>query len=107
MEDLRCFVTMSRRHETDVRQRQILARIDDDPESTLMFGDVVTCEVQPGTHLLRANNTLFWKRLKFGIEPGEHLEFRLINRSGRFTLGLLAVLGVAPLFLKIERRSIA
>ena len=106
-DDLRCFVTLSRRHDSDVRQRQILARIDNGPRLTLLYGSAVTSEVQPGAHLLRANNTLFWKRVRFGIEPGEHLEFILINRSGRLTLGLLAVLGVAPLFLRIERRSIA
>ena len=106
-EDLRCYVTVSRRHETDVRQRQILARIDDRPQAILMFGEAVTAEVEPGAHVLRANNTLFWKRIRFSIEPGEHLEFMLINRSGRFTLGFLALLGVAPLFLRIERRSLA
>ena len=106
-QDLRCFVTLSRRHESDVRQRQIVARIDSSAPFTLLYGEAVTAEVQPGAHLLRANNTLFWKRLRFGIEPGEHLEFILINRPGRLTLGFLAMLGVAPLFLTIERRSIA
>jgi len=106
-DDLRCFVTLSRRHDLDVRQRQIVARIDNEPALTLLYGETVTAEVQPGAHLLRANNTLFWKRLRFGIEPGEHLEFILINRSGKLTLGLLALLGVAPLYLTIERRSIA
>jgi hypothetical protein len=106
-EDLRCYVTLSRRHETDVRQRQILARIDNGEPATLMFGEAVTAEVEPGAHMLRANNTLFWKRQRFSIEPGEHLEFILINCSSRLTLGLLALLGVAPLFLKIQRRSIA
>ena len=104
---MRCFVTLSRRHNSDVQQRQIVARIDNEPPLTLLYGAAVTVEVQPGAHLLRANNTLFWKRLRFGIEPGEHLEFILINRSGRLSLGLLAVLGVAPLYLRIERRSIA
>jgi hypothetical protein len=104
--DLRCLVTISRRDTRDAQQRQVLARIDDGPVSTLMFGDAVTCEVQPGAHLLRANNTLFWKRLRFSIEPGEHLELKLINYAGRLSIGFLAILGVAPLYLKIECRSL-
>ena len=104
--DLRAFVTISRDHEGDSQQRQVLARIDDGAASTLMFGDRITIEVTPGRHTLRANNTLFWKRQAFAIEAGEHLEFVLINRAGRMTLGFLAVMGVAPLYLDIERRSV-
>lgn len=104
--DLRPLVTISREHAQDAQQRQVLVRIDDGGTSTLMFGDRITVEVTPGSHVLRANNTLFWKRVPFTIEPGEHLEFTLINRAGRLTLGFLAVIGVAPLYLDIERRSV-
>jgi hypothetical protein len=104
---LRTFVTISRTHADDVRQRQILARIDDGPVATLMFGDRVTRELVPGGHVLRVNNTLFWKKIAFTIESGEHLEFVAINRAGRMTLSFLALLGVAPLYLTVERRSIA
>jgi len=105
--DLRCFVTISRQHERDAQTRQVISRIDDSPAVTLLFGESVTQEIRPGGHRLRANNTLIWKRLDFTVEPGEHLEFVLINRTGRFTLGFLAILGVAPLFLTIEKRSVA
>jgi hypothetical protein len=104
--DLRAFVTISRDHADDAQQRQVLARLDDGAATTLMFGDRITIEVTPGRHTLRANNTLFWKRQAFTIEAGEHLEFVLINRAGRMTLGFLAVMGVAPLYLDIERRSV-
>lgn len=107
MSDLRTLVTLVRTHGTDAQQRQVLVRVDDGPTATLMFGDQVTREVAPGRHLLRVNNTLVWKRVPFTIEPGEHLEFQLINRPGRLTLGFLALLGVAPLYLAIERRSIS
>lgn len=104
--DVRALVTISRDHANDSQQRQVIARIDDGASSTLLYGDRVTVEVPPGSHLLRANNTLFWKRAAFTIEAGEHLEFVLINRAGRLTLGFLAVMGVAPLFLDIERRNV-
>jgi hypothetical protein len=44
------------------------------PAQTLMFGEAVTLEIKPGTHKLRANNTLFWKSARFNVEPGEHIE---------------------------------
>jgi hypothetical protein len=100
-------VTISRQHDEDVRQRQILVRIDDGPVSTLMFGERVTLDVAPGAHTLRANNTLFWKTQPFSVARGEHLEFVVVNRAGRMTLSFLTVMGVAPLFLSIERRGLA
>lgn len=98
-------VTLARRDERDSQQRQVAARLDDGSVTTLMYGDSRTLEVKPGRHVLKANNTLVWKRMPFVIESGEHIEFQLINRAGRFTLGFLALLGVAPLFLTIERRQ--
>ena len=104
--DPRCFVTLSRTHESDARTRQIIVTLDAGPPRNLMFGETVTLEVRPGQHLLKANNTLFWKRVPFAVEPGEHLEFVTINHPGRMTLGFLTLMGVAPLYLKIEKRSV-
>lgn len=98
-------VTISRTHPADIGQRQVLARVDEGETHTLMFGESVTLQVPAGTHLLRANNTLIWKRQTFTVGPGERTEFVLINKPGRFTLSFLSLLGVAPLFLTIERRQ--
>ena len=105
--DLRTLVTVSRTHETDVRQRQVIARIDSRPKTTMYFGDSFTQEVSPGTHVLRVHNTLVWKTIEFRVEPGEHLEFVIANYAGKITLGFLALLGVAPLYLSVEQRSVA
>jgi hypothetical protein len=105
-DDLRTFVTLSRQHRDDAQHRQVVATIDSGPSATLMFGQAITQEVTPGTHLLRVHNTLFWKKVPFAVEPGEHLEFIVINRAGRVTFGFLAGLGLAPLYLTIERRSL-
>lgn len=105
-DDLRTLVTVSRCHTTDVGYRQIMARIDHRPNTTLLFGESFTQEVSPGTHRFRAHNTLVRKTIDFRVEAGEHVEFIVINRAGSFTLGFLSLLGVAPLFLTIERRSL-
>jgi hypothetical protein len=100
----RVTVTVSRDDDRDVRHRQIYARIDEAATHTLLFGDAFTIDVAAGDHKLRANNTLFWKTVAFSAQPGEHVEFVLINRAPRGTMGLLALFGAAPLALSIERR---
>ena len=96
-------VTIRRDHADDVRQRQIYARVDDGPTHTLRFGDTVTVDLEPGDHTLKSNNTLHWKTVPFRVEPGEHAEFVLINKAGALAFSFLALLGVGPLKLVIEK----
>jgi len=105
LDDLRSLVTISRTHPTDVGERQIIVRLDGGDATRLNFGDTVTGEVQPGRHHLRVHNTLFWKNLHFSVEPGEHLEFIVINTGRWWTWGVAGVLGSAPLFLTVQMRS--
>lgn len=105
LDDLRSFVTISRNHQDDVRERQVYARLDRHA-STLLYGDCVTAEITPGAHHLFVHNTLFWKNIRFTVEPGEHLEFVVINSARWWTWGVAGVLGAAPLFLKVECRSV-
>ena len=97
-------VTLSRTAATDVGQRQIYVRLDDGPSRALAFGDTYTESVPTGRHRLRANNTLYWKSVTFNVEPGERVEFVVVNAAGAFAAGMLAILGVAPLSLVIEER---
>lgn len=96
-------VTISRTHKDDVQHRQVIARIDDGEPLTLLFGDSRTETVVPGEHRLRAHNTLFYRTRRFTVAPGERVRFELVNASGRLTLGFLATMGVAPLYLRIEQ----
>jgi len=106
LEELRTLVTITRRHPRDFGERQVYVRLDDGPRVAMLFGQSFTVEVKPGAHELRAHNTLMWKTVRFHVEAGEHLEFHLINRGGRLTYPVAALLGSAPLFLSIERRSL-
>jgi len=103
-DDLRSFVTLSRTHPTDVGERHVFVKLDD-TKVRLSYGDSFTAELKPGAHHLRAHNTLVWKNLKFTLEPGEHLEFVIINSGRWWTWGMAGVLGSAPLFLSIAKRS--
>jgi len=104
VDDLRSFVTISRTHRTDVGDRQIFVKLDG-TDSRLEFGEEFTAELHPGAHHLRVHNTLMWKNVRFTLEPGEHLEFVLINSGRWWTWGVAGVLGAAPLFLTVETRS--
>ena len=98
-------VTISRTLATDVGQRQVYVSLDGERIATLLFGESVTRDLRPGSHKVTLNNTLVRKTLRFDAQPGQQIEFVFANRPGRFTLGFLALMGVAPLFLTVERRS--
>jgi hypothetical protein len=105
MDEATARVTVARTSDTDVRQRQVIVSVDGGPKATLVFGESATFDVAPGDHRLKANNTLIWKSVPFTAAPGEHVEFVIANRATRFTLGFLSLIGVAPLYLTIERRE--
>jgi hypothetical protein len=105
IDDLRCFVTVSRAHPSDIKERHVFVKLDREP-LRLSYGDHFTLELKPGAHHLRAHNTLVWKNVRFTLEPGEHLEFIIINSGRWWTWGLAGVLGSAPLFLTVEKRSL-
>ena len=96
-------VVITRRHEDDVRDRQIVVSMDGEPLATLMFGQQATREVASGPHRLKAHNTLFWKNLDVDLAPGEEARFIVITRAGSGTLSLLGILGVGPLYLTFDR----
>jgi hypothetical protein len=104
--DLRTLVTFSRTNAHDVGVRQIFVRLDDGPPVALRFGQTLTETVEPGAHRLRVHNTLMRRTVNFTVETGEHLEFILINYCGPIWQGIAAVLGAAPIFLKVHRRSL-
>ena len=104
LDDLRSFVTLSRTHHTDVGERHVFVTLDN-TKVRLAFGDSFTAELTPGAHHLRAHNTLVWKNITFTLEASEHLEFVIINSGRWWTWGLAGVLGSAPLFLSIAKRS--
>ena len=96
-------LVISRTLPSDVGQRQVYVELDGERIATLLSGESVTVPVQPGPHKLRFDNTLHKKTVEFTAVDSERIEYRLANSAGRFALPFLAVMGVAPLYLKIER----
>jgi hypothetical protein len=96
-------LTVERTAESDVRHRQVIVSIDEQPFATLLFGKSETKPIAPGHHTLKAYNTLVWKTVEFDVAEGEHAKFQVINRPGRWTYLLVTLLGVGPIYLTIER----
>ena len=96
-------ITVMRKHPKDVRDRQVVVSLDGAPLATLLYGQTVTREVDPGPHRLRAHNTLFWKTQDVDLQPGEHVRFIAVNRAGVGTYSMLGLFGAGPLYLTFER----
>ena len=96
-------ITITRRSPNDVKQRHIFVSLDGESIAELPFGETVTRQVPPGSHVLRAHNTLVWRTLHCDLTPGEHAHFIVINRPGFATWVMLSLLGTGPIYLTFER----
>ena len=96
-------VTISRTSPEDVKQRQIIVKLDGQRLGELMCGDQISRVVEPGLHRLQVDNTWNWKNVEFNAAPGEHVRFQAVNRGGRFTWFLVGTLGVGPMYVHLER----
>jgi len=98
-------ITVERTSPADVKQRQIIVKLDGEEFATLMHGETATREVPPGEHRIKFDNTWVWKNLDIKLAEDEHLKFRVINRAGRLTWWMVGVLGAGPMYLTVERDS--
>jgi hypothetical protein len=94
---------ITRASERDVRSRQIFVSLDGVKLGDVLFGEKIDRSIPPGPHFLRVHNTLFWKTVRFDAAPGEVVHFETVNYAKRGFLSLVLIIGVAPLFLAVER----
>ena len=106
LDDLRTLLIVRRDDPRDIGDRQVYVRVDHGRSLPMCFGETTKTELRPGTHHVRVHNTLFWKDLDFTIEAGEHLELLVINEGRWWTAGMAGILGAAPLFLRVLKRSL-
>jgi hypothetical protein len=96
-------LTIERTSPEDVRTRQVVVSLDGEPLATLLFGERAARDISPGRHRLRAHNTLVWKTVEFDAAPNEQVRFSAVNRAGLGSMALLALFGVGPLYVTLER----
>ena len=100
-------LTIKRQSKEDVGYREVIVSLNGEHLAILNHGDVITREIPPGTHRIKAHNTLFSKTLDFTVNVGEHASFTAENRAGFGTYSMLAFfigfLGAGPLYLTFTR----
>jgi len=96
-------ITLIRTSDDDVKQRQVIVKIDGERIGDLMFGKTMTRAIEPGDHLLQLDNTWNKKKIEFHLDPGEDARFNVVNRAGGCTWMLVAALGAGPMYVSAER----
>ena len=95
-------VTVTRDDPDDVGDRQILLSLDGQHWTTLLFGQSATRELPPGSHRLKADNTLFRRTVPFDLASGEEARYVVANRKGPGS-GLLLLIGAPLFYLRVTR----
>ena len=96
-------VTITRTSQDDFKSRQLIVWVDGTRVATLLWGDSITHELQPGPHRLRVSNTLYWKTIDFTVHVGEQVFFEAISHMGPGSIFFVVLLGVGPLYLTLRR----
>jgi hypothetical protein len=96
-------VTITRTSDDDCQTRQLIVSVDGQRLAMLLYGDSVRCDLAPGRHTLRVYNTLVWKTVEFTLKPGEQAFFEAVNRASTSTYLMVALLGVGPLYVRVQR----
>ena len=102
-ERLPASVTTTRTSQADLQTRQLIVWVDGKRVATLLWGDSVTCELEPGPHRLRVSNTLFRKTVDFTVSPGEQVFFEAINHLGPGSVLVTMLFGAGPLYVTLKR----
>jgi hypothetical protein len=98
-------LVVSRTSPDDLKQRQIIVKLDGEWVGDLLYGKILARAIPAGLHTLKVDNTWNKKSLDFRAEPGEEIRFRVVNRPGKFTWFLVASLGAGPMYVSIERET--
>jgi hypothetical protein len=96
-------LTITRNHPRDVQDRPVYISIDGESVGILRFAGVMTRELTPGHHRIKAHNTLFGHTLDVDASPGEEIRLRCQNGLTGGGMVMVLMLGVAYLRVRLER----
>lgn len=97
-------LVITRDHPQDVQDRPVYLWLDGEKwDGVLRYGKTFTREVAPGTHSLKANNTLFSDKVEFDAKPGETVRFRCENGLSPGGIVMVLMMGVAYLKVRLVR----
>jgi len=87
----------------DVKIRDLLVSIDDEPAENLSFDGSLILTVPAGTHTLRVTNRLFTKTDEFTIASGEEITYSAGNIAGGCFSALMILGGTGAYRVMLER----
>jgi len=87
-------VSVQRTSPKDVKIRDLLVSIDDQPDENLSFDRSIDFPVAAGDHTIRVSNRLFSKIDHFTIASGESISYSVANIPGG-CFSILLILGGA------------
>jgi len=86
------------------KQYLITLTLDGERIGRVRPGESIARDVQPGSHQLRAFNSLFWKTVAFDLAVGSSIRFVTRNREN-FLTGFWALMGSGFVSVVLERRA--
>lgn len=92
-------IVVSRSSPGDFQDRQIYLWIDDEPLGKIRYGEAISRTIEPGTHKVRAFNTLFTREIVVEAAAGE--EVRLKCGTGMPTAGWLMMIFLHVTYLRV------
>lgn len=92
-------IVVTRSSPGDFQDRQIYLWIDEEPLGKIRYGQAITRAIEPGTHKVRAFNTLFTREITVEAAPGEQV--RLKCGTGMPTAGWLMMIFLHVTYLRV------
>lgn len=77
--------------------RDLYLFVDQEPEITLEYGEMVEIEQEAGNHTARVTNRVFSQKVEYSLAEGETAKFQVANVAARGLLSYLMMLvGTVP-----------
>jgi len=96
-------LSITRDHPQDVQDRPIRLWVDGERWDNLAYGRTETRDIAPGSHVVKAHNTLFGATFTFEAAPGEEVRLRCVNGLPGGAKLMVLMLGVAYLRVRLEQ----
>ena len=103
MDQQQATIVLRRTSSEDVGVREIYVTIDGRDAGVLRPGDIVTKQVPPGRHVVKASNTLFRTTVEFDAAEGETIRYQCENGLSPGGIVMVLFMGVAYLKVKLVR----
>ena len=96
-------LTVTRNSSSDFQDRQVYLYVDGELWGKVRYGRPLSREIPPGSHKVRAFNTLFSHTIEIDVLPSENVKLRCCNGLGRGGWIMMVVWQVAALRVRLER----